>query len=333
MKRNPDEIVNHDSLDRAPAACLGDIAGTDHVAILLALFNGAQALEAQLGSFAAQSHRNWSLLVSDDGSSDAGPDIVQRFAARRSGEVTLVAGPCRGFAQNFLSLLCRVGPHVPFAALSDQDDIWLPDKLTRALERLSTVAPGRPALYAGRTVICDARLRPRRRSPLWTLPPAFRNALVQSIAGGNTMVLNRAALDLVQETARHAQGIVAHDWWLYQIVSGAGGQVIYDPEPQVLYRQHAQNQIGANDTAWARIVRLQQLAAGRFQSWNTANIAALERSNHWLTPDARQTLAMFKSIRGAGLANRLRALRQSGVYRQTCAGNVALTAAVLLDRV
>lgn len=333
MKMNSEEIVNHVGVDGVAASRLGDIPGADHIAILLALFNGAQALEAQLASFSEQSHRNWSLLVSDDGSADTGPEIVRRFADRETRTVGLLQGPGRGFARNFLSLLCRAGPHVPFAALSDQDDVWLPGKLARALDRLSDVAPGRPAVYAGRTVICDAALRPLRRSPLWTLPPGFRNALVQSIAGGNTMVLNRAALDLVQETARHAQGIVAHDWWIYQIVSGAGGVVVYDPEPQVLYRQHGRNQIGANDTARARLARLQQLAAGRFQSWNTVNIAALERCDHWLSPDARQTLATFKSIRGAKLSRRLNALRQSGVYRQTRPGNVALAAAVLLDRV
>lgn len=331
MNRNSEEIVNHDGTEGLPKGGIGTVT-PDHVAILLALYNGSATLQAQLDSLAEQSHGNWSLIVSDDGSSDRGPEIAQIFAAHRPGRVTVVAGPRSGFAQNFLSLVCCAGPHVSYAALSDQDDVWLRGKLARALERLATVPEGRPALYAGRTIICDASLRPLRLSPRWRVTPGFRNALVQSIAGGNTMVLNRAALDLVQETARHATGVIAHDWWIYQIVTGAGGDVLYDPEPQVLYRQHGQNLIGANDTAIARLARLRQVMAGRLRAWNSANIAALERSNHWLTPQARATLAIFRATRGGTCANRLTALRRSGVHRQTAGGNTALAVAAALDR-
>ena len=332
MTRNSEEIVNHSSISGLTPVAIDSDAGRDHVRILLALYQGAGTLKAQLDSFAGQSHHNWSLLVSDDGSHDGGRGLVQEFADRKPDRVQLVSGPGSGFAANFLSLLCRAGPHVPFAALSDQDDVWLPGKLARALSFLADVSPGRPAVYAGRTVICDHSLTPQRASPLWTRPPGFRNALVQSIAGGNTMVLNRAALDLVQETARHATGIIAHDWWIYQIVTGAGGDIIYDLEPQVLYRQHGGNQIGANDTILASLRRLVHVLAGRFTAWNTANIAALERANHWLTPEAREILAIFKEMRGEPLAGRLAALRRSEIYRQTRRGNAALLAAAILNK-
>lgn len=333
MTSNTKETVNQRLFGTAASPGILSDAGADHVVILMALYNGRADLDSQLESYRAQSHRNWSLIVSDDGSLDDGPDRIRDFAARTDRDVTLLRGPGQGFARNFLELLVAAGPHVPFAALSDQDDVWLPEKLGRALRQLANVPDGQPALYAGRTVICDQDLKPLRRSPEFALPPSFRNALVQSIGGGNTMVLNRAALDLAQETARYAEGIVAHDWWLYQIVSGAGGRVIYDPEPLVLYRQHDRNLIGANDTMRASLHRLAQVMRGRFRDWNTANSTALDAAAHWLTPEARDTLARFRDLRSHPVRRRLAALRDIGLYRQTARGNIALKLAALFNRI
>ncbi|WP_413718509.1 glycosyltransferase [Silicimonas sp. MF1-12-2] len=333
MTRNADEFVNSALSDRSLAGPTCQEIEQDHVVILMGLYNGATNIADQLRSYTDQSHGNWSLIISDDGSTDNGPNLVEDFALNSQQAVTLIKGPRLGFPQNFLRLLCAAGPSVPYAALSDQDDVWLPEKLKRALTHLNTLPAGRPALYAGRTIVCDAGLRPLRRSPLFELPPSFQNALVQCIGGGNTMVLNRAALDLVQETARHAKGIVAHDWWIYQIVSGAGGQVIYDPEPMVLYRQHGANMIGSNDTALASVFRVVQVFQGRYRAWNTANITALEAAYHWLSPQARQTLALFKKARAGNMRTRLSALCTSGVYRQTNRGNHALSLAALIKRI
>lgn len=333
MTWNVEEFVNNTLSRSAQAMPPGPEAGARHVAILMALHNGAATVDAQLASFQAQTHRDWSLIVSDDGSTDDGTNRINKFATRIGRPVAMHAGPRMGFAQNFLHLLCAAGPVVPFAALSDQDDVWLPGKLARATEQLAALGDDKPGLYAGRTVICDSDLRPLRPSPLFELPPGFANALVQNIGGGNTMVLNRAALDLAQNTARHANGIVAHDWWLYQLVTGAGGHVIYDPEPMVFYRQHSGNLIGANDTALASAIRLVQLFRGRFRRWNSANIRALISSAHWLTPEARKTLASFERARSGSAFARLCAVDEAGLYRQTRRGDAALKLAAFLRRI
>lgn len=332
MTRNLKEFVNH-TRTNAPDTGIIPEAGTDHVAVLLALYNGAETLPAQLDSLAGQTHRHWSLIVSDDGSRDDWLPIVTGFADRRApGRTWLMRGPARGFAQNFLALARAAGPLVPYAAFCDQDDAWLPDKLGRAVARLKAVPDDGPALYVSRTLICDRALRPLRPSPRFRQPPGFRNALVQNIGGGNTMVLNRAALDLVQDASPGADGIVAHDWWVYQMVTGAGGTVIYDPEPTVLYRQHGGNLIGAGDRWTSRARRLALLLAGRFRGWNTANATALDRARHWLTPEARATLDLFNAARQGPLRRRIRAMRRAGLYRQTSPGNAALWIAVLANR-
>lgn len=330
MTRKLKEFVNH-NIDLAN--CPG-IGRDRHVAILLAHYNGNAHLGEQLASLAAQTHRDWSLILSDDGSSDGWMATATDFAhAHPTHRVSRIDGPRQGSAQNFLRLLVYAGPTVPYAAFCDQDDVWLPWKLETALAALAQVEPSRPALYCARTMVCDLNLLPLHPSPLFRQPPVFRNALVQSIAGGNTMVFNRAALDLLQDTAQHAKGVAAHDWWAYQIVSGAGGKVIYDTKPSVLYRQHGLNQVGANSCWRARLKRVRQLLQGRFRTWNATNIAALYRVRHWLTPDAREVLLWFQDVQNGPLHRRVFAMNRASLYRQSWQGQVALWAATLLRKV
>lgn len=304
------------------------------ICILLAVYQGASYLQTQLNSFAAQTHRNWSLVASDDGSSDDSPAILERFRqAHGTHRISLLQGPGKGFARNFLFLLRKTPPETAFAALSDQDDIWFPHKLDRAVRLLSELPPGQPGLYCARTMICAENLAPIGLSQQFRHAPDFRNALVQSIGGGNTMVLNHAALALVQETLDETTAPVAHDWWLYQIITGCGGQVIYDPEPILSYRQHGDNQIGANLSLRAKLLRFLALAQGRFQDWNEIGLEALEKSAHRFTPQARETLDHYKAARSGPILQRLKSLKASGAYRQSAAGTIALYIACLLNRI
>ncbi len=329
MTRNLKEFVNQKA--NLAAGFEGD--GARHVAVLLAHYNGGPLLAEQLESLAAQTHRDWSLILSDDGSTGTWIETVADFTnAHPQRPIWLQNGPRKGFVRNFLSLIEAAGPTVPYAAFCDQDDVWLPGKLSRAVAALERVRPGQAALYCGRTLVCDRDLRPLGPSPLFLRPPSFANALVQNIGGGNTMVLNRAALDVLQDTARHATQVIAHDWWAYQIVTGTGGRVIFDPHPTVLYRQHGLNQIGANATWHARAKRIGLLLRNRYKGWNDAQTAALARAAHWLTPEARSCLKSFEKARTGHIAARITALRQAGVYRQTPEGQCALWLAATLNK-
>src|SRR5262245_13136920 len=196
------------------------------VAILLGILEGARFLPAQLASFERQTHKNWFVVASDDGSTDESIRVLEKFRDARGGLVTICNGPSGGFAANFLSLICRAELKANYYALSDQDDVWEDDKLARALAWLSQMPPQIPALYGSRTSLIDADGRFIGKSPLFRKPPAFANALVQNIAGGNTMVFNEAARHLVIQ-AGGVLAIQSHDWWLYLLVTAAGGVVHY----------------------------------------------------------------------------------------------------------
>lgn len=304
-----------------------------HVAILMAVCNGGATLGAQLDSFCTQDHGNWSLIAGDDGSTDDSAAVIGAFARRARGHaVSLVRGPGKGSAMNFLSLLGRVADEAAFIAFSDQDDVWFPDRLGRGLAALDRVAADCPALYCSRTVITDANLRPLRLSPARPRPPGFRNALVQNIAAGNTILLNAAAAALLRRAARRTENTVAHDWWAYQIVTGAGGRVLHDDAPTLLYRQHGVNQIGANDTARARLQRIGMILSGVYRTWTETNLKTLTACADLLTEEHLGLVKALAALRSGAALGRVAALRATGLYRQTRLSTGALYAAALLNR-
>lgn len=303
------------------------------VAILLCTFNGQNHLHEQLDSFTAQNHRNWQMWISDDGSQDDTLNILQHYQSTTEPDrIRLQAGPRQGFVANFMSLTCQADIEVDFYAYADQDDIWEPDKLQRALTCLQQVAPHTPALYCTRTRVVDKSGKHVGFSPLFRKPPSFANALVQNVGGGNTMVFNRAARDLLREVSPGAR-IVSQDWWMYMVVSGCGGRVYYDAYPSVRYRQHGDNLVGANSSWTARAVRMRMLWQGRFRNWTDLNLNALEHLRHRLTRDNQIILEHFSAARRASGWRRLTDILASGVYRQTTLGTLSLLLAAAFGKV
>ncbi|WP_342216038.1 glycosyltransferase family 2 protein [Pseudomonas sp. TH49] len=303
------------------------------VAILMCTYNGASFLAEQLDSLERQTYRNWKLYVSDDGSQDETLTILQAFRVKMGAErVHIAAGPKRGFVANFLSLACRADIDADFFAWSDQDDIWRDFKLQKALESLQGIPGDVPALYCGRTELIGESGHSFGYSPRFNLPPSFSNALVQSIGGGNTMVFNRATQKLLLE-AGYDLDVPCHDWWAYLLVSGAGGEVHYDPEPTLLYRQHDENLIGGNSGWSARLKRIPLIYQGRFSKWNDQIIKALEAMHHRLSPEHQVTLDRFKKARKQKLFSRILGFQRAGIYRQTLLGNLGLILVVLLKKI
>lgn len=175
------------------------------VAILMGTKNGGRFLAEQLDSLEAQTHNNWVLIASDDGSTDDTIKILRDCQAKWPvGRLIIKDGPKRGFCINFLSLACDPDIEADYYAFCDQDDVWLPNKLSVAIKHIRANeldAPNNsiPFLYCSRTIHVAENLRRNGRSPLFVFPPSFRNALVQSLAGGNTMVFNHQAKVLLEK--------------------------------------------------------------------------------------------------------------------------------------
>lgn len=300
--------------------------------ILLCTRNGARWLPEQLDSYLAQTDDRWDLWVSDDGSTDDTRAVLQQFAGRVAGRhaVRLFDGPRRGLAENYLSLLTR--PDLPPGpvTLSDQDDVWFPGKLTHARAGLSR--GGTVTIYGARVVYTDAGLVPFGTTPRIKRPPGFVNALTQNVVSGNTLTLSPAAVALVRR-AGMPQAVPYHDWWLYQLVSGAGGDVVIGPEKVLFYRQHGANAMGAHRGMRASLTRAAQVLGRTYRGWIAANLAALRAAEDCLLPEHRALIDTLSGIpRRPGLA-RPRGFARAGLYRQGRLSTAALYLAAALGRV
>src|SRR6476646_10690754 len=89
------------------------------VAILMCTKDGAEFIDGQLKSIAEQTHENWILIVSDDGSNDETVAKLERFAGVRRQEIIVRKGPGRGVCANFLSLANDPTIEADYFAFSD----------------------------------------------------------------------------------------------------------------------------------------------------------------------------------------------------------------------
>lgn len=297
--------------------------------VLMGTYNGASFLAEQIASIHDQTLPQLDVIVSDDGSTDGTQALLAEAAAGwKKGQFEVISGPGQGFAENFRQLLLTHGQEHEFVAFSDQDDIWHPDKLEVAIDWLRT-QPDKPALYCGRTRYVDEAGNYLRMSPLFQKSPSVHNALVQSIGGGNTMVMNARAAHLVGMASRN-QPFVSHDWWAYLVVTACGGIVHYDSTPHIDYRQHQDNVLGANDTFLARIRRATALRQGRFRRWMDIHLTGLTELEPHMTPEARDLIQDFRTMRQKGPLMRPFLLARSRLYRQTLLGTMSLGIAVAM---
>lgn len=325
--------MNNPAFERPACSIAEPVVATAKVAILLSTYNGERFLAEQLESLLAQTHRNWVIYASDDGSTDSTLAILHKYQERIGKDrLFILNGPRQGFAKNFMSLVKSLLVTADCFAFCDQDDVWLPNKLEKSLRFVEAVPTEIPALYCSRTHLIDEGGNSIGFSPLFSKPPSFANALVQSIAGANTMLLNRAAMELLKRTDDNAI-IISHDWWAYILVSGYAGKIFYDAEPSILYRQHGSNLIGSNSSLFDRVIRLRKMFRGTFKYWNDSNLNALGAFQSSLAQKCQNTLAHFESARNAGFFRRLYLMWKAGVYRQTIFGNIGLFVASIIKRV
>ena len=291
------------------------------VVVLMSTYGGEKYVEEQIASILNQLPPEGRLIVRDDGSRDATPEVVARI---RDPRITLVRGENQGFVRSFLGLVACAPDDAEMVMLADQDDLWLPDKIERAW-RVIGAGGSVPTLYCSRLQLVDAALQPMGLSPLWSRPPLFANALTENVVTGCTAALNPAALALLRNNGDMGK-IHFHDWWLYLVVS-AFGRVVFDPQPTILYRQHGTNVIGMGE-GLARYLGILRFL--RKHDWVRIMFNQIEnfRAVHGgrLDPTHRRLLdSAFDPHDWRAMARLILAPRQ---WRQTLAGDLLFRALV-----
>ncbi|MBC3271407.1 glycosyltransferase [Pseudomonas sp. SWRI81] len=233
------------------------------VAILLAAYNGMAWLEEQIASILCQHGVELSLYISIDPSTDGTEAWCADLAARHDC-VTVLPTEERygGAARNFYRLVRDVDVEAfDFIAFSDQDDIWLPEKLKRAADVLAT---GEYCAYSsnvtafwedGRSVLLNK-----------AQPQVAWDHLFEAAGPGCTYVLSRAlARHLKQSMLINwpmLQNVTLHDWFCYAFARSHGYRWFIDPVPTMWYRQHENNQVGANTGIATLMVRYKKIHDG-----------------------------------------------------------------------
>ena len=297
---------------------MGRTGQDEPVAILMSTFNGDRFLAPQLHSLLSQTHTNWQLHWRDDGSEDRTLDVLAAFqrGPGRGRTQSHDKGPHLGTARSFLKLLRdAIETNAAFFAFADQDDIWLPDKIARAVAALASLPSDRPALYCSGHLAVDEALTPVGMSPAPIRRIGFPASLTQNVAQGCTVMLNRHAARLIASS--RAPAATWHDWWSYLVVTASGGTVVVDPAHTLLYRQHRDSQIGIVGNMARRGIAALRRGREPFMSLLRAHANALERQPHLLTEENRRHLDTISRAVDGPFRDRLGALRLAGFHRQT----------------
>jgi hypothetical protein len=304
------------------------------VHIIASLYNGAAYVSELLASVRRQTHDEWRLWLRDDGSDDATPEIARAAAAADARIVVLEGGTRLGPTAGFSWLLEQLPADAAYVMCADQDDVWLPHKVahTLAAMRAAEMEGRGPVLVHTDLTVVDAQLQPIatsfwRFSGVWPEPVSLRRVVVENVATGATVMLNRPLRELASPVPAAA---VYHDWW-FACVAAAFGRIVALHEPTILYRQHGANVVGAlrrQRTPIGQIVSAARAALGRTahlrgEIARTARQAAalLERFEARLTEDDRRFLRAYARLPGRGLLRRkldvarLRLRREHGVWR------------------
>ncbi len=306
------------------------------ISILLAVYNNEPYLAQLIDSILAQSVGEFRLYIRDDCSQDGSFAVASAYQGKDSRVFAVRSESPSGSAQNnfFRLLLEHEDDYLMFA---DADDVWLPDKIERTLEKMREIEDAcgaqTPVLVHTDAEVTDGALgvldpslfhyeglSPERRS--------LRNLLAQNNVTGCTAMINRALRGYIRTRPREA---VMHDWWA-ALVAAAFGEIGVVYAPTMLYRQHGDNSVGAyraSDPALA----FKKLANGArtravYDSMFRQAACFAETYRAELTPEQYALCAAYGAMLGKGKAAKIGTVVKYGFYKNTLVRNLGQFVAI-----
>lgn len=302
---------------------------TQGLAILLATYQGERYLRAQLDSLTAQTCADWKAFVHDDGSQDGTMDILREYVRRDPERFCLIDAPSTGGAKNnFLFLTAQV--QAPYYMYCDQDDVWLPDKIERTMDRMreleSRQGKDRPCLVHTELKVVDASLRPisSRLSEYQGIEPerlTLGRLLVQNVVTGCTMMVNRPLRDAMIRCADPG-AIRMHDWWA-ALIAMRFGALRFLPEATILYRQHGNNSVGAQRAKGLGGLLKKALDTRAIRGSIQATRAQAQAFAKAFDLPESDLIAQYGHLGSLSRLKRLRFCRENGIRRSRAIENLA----------
>jgi len=308
------------------------IPSNTKVHIALASYYGAAYISEQLDSIRAQTHKQWRLLIRDDGSSDGTVEIVRALESSDP-RVTLLTGGRKslGPGGNFAHIMqSAYDEGAEYLMLADQDDAWREDKIALQLEAMK-LAESRhgattPLLVYSDLAVTDDNMRPvsesfmRHQGIRHESEDPMKTLLAQNFVTGCASMVNRSLLRMALPVPVDA---IMHDWWL-ALVAAAAGRIEYLPEPLVRYRQHGNNVVGVKRfrDAINPMVASQRWAEGRFYTIMTFEQAKslAKRLRELDRPTPLETMDLieeFSRLPELSRLKRITTIRRMGIRKQS----------------
>lgn len=283
------------------------------VHILMSTYNGEAFLAEQIQSIQAQTVTDWRLLIRDDGSSDRTPQIIKEYVQTDS-RIRFINenNPTNlGVIKSFHALAHHEVADVYF--FSDQDDVWLPEKLELTLKEAAKYDIKQPLLVYTDLKVVDQDLKVLSESMIRSQSHHANTSLLaelteNTVTGGVSMA-NHALIQLWQET----DDLLMHDWYL-ALLAAACGQLVYLDVPTQLYRQHGHNVLGAR--TWSKRLKKWVQPHLLFQAyWNL--ITKSQKQAQWLldkplSADKKDLVTAYIKLLEQPASKRLSALQHYG---------------------
>lgn len=213
------------------------------ILVMMSTYNGEKYLREQIDSILNQKiDYEVHLRIRDDGSKDGTCEIIEDYILRYPEQIELIRGENRGCNASFFELIQNADGY-KYYSISDQDDVWLPDKLQIACDAIDEVKEDIPLLYASTSYLVHNDLIPYGITRKKKREMTMYNTLIQNICPGHTQVMNNRLLDLLKNDVDTGR-IYVYDSWI-QNVANLYGKILFDNEPHTYYRQYEGNQLGS----------------------------------------------------------------------------------------
>lgn len=207
------------------------------VQVLMSSYNGEKYIREQIDSILAQQGVNVKLLVRDDGSSDSTCDILKEYEKKKLLEV--IYGKNVGVIKSFLTLVDESN-QADYYAYSDQDDVWMPDKLIAGVTQLEKDDVDTPLLYCSALQRVNEKLEYQDIQSFRGLKTNIYSALVRERLAGCTFVFNNRLRELLNGSSKQSINY-SHDSWTLLMCYVCGGKVTFDSVPHILFRRYGTN--------------------------------------------------------------------------------------------
>ncbi|MFZ6687931.1 glycosyltransferase family 2 protein [Undibacterium sp. SXout11W] len=303
--------------------------------VALAAYNGEKYIEAQLDSILSNQIDTedfilGSLLISDNASTDKTASIVAEYA-KCYPNIELMTNKERGVMSNFAHALAKT--KADYIMLSDQDDVWLNNKIQVSLQRLLEIETefGKqcPILVFTDLFVTDDQLNIQSNSFFQAqkiCPTDFESPahlFLANITPGCSMLFNRSVLEMALP---FPEGAVIHDWWL-MLVASTFGKVAFIDVPTIMYRQHGNNQIGAPTKRYRAMLKspIKQFQISRLRLANATRQAQEFRKRFTGYPERCSSAINFMADFGTlSRVGRLRGLVEKKIANRSLLKTIAL---------